>query len=84
MVNVDPFCQWHDCDKPSAKHVIFSKRVFGSVSSKYQIKAGRKRGHCDLCVEHAERILDEYLDVKILELGMCPEHAAEVAHPCVA
>jgi hypothetical protein len=71
-VHVEINCSWSRCSAPATKHVRFGNRTFGvqdilpSTDQNYTVL------HRNLCDEHVESIREQYLDVRVFDIGNCP------------
>ena len=71
-------CQWENCDALPTKHVHFGLRVFDTEDSIHTSDTPYIPHHCDLCAEHAELTVEQYLHSAVFELGECPGFEAHV------
>lgn len=65
-------CSWSRCDAPATKHVRFGNRTFGvhdilpAPDQNYTVL------HRNLCDAHVDSISEQYLDVRVFDVGACP------------
>ena len=71
-VHLDIKCSWNRCETPASKHVRFGNRTFGVQDILPAPDQNYTVLHRNLCDEHLGNIRDQYLDVKVFEVGACP------------
>ncbi|MEO7659081.1 MAG: hypothetical protein ABIV48_05650 [Pyrinomonadaceae bacterium] len=65
-------CKWQKCQKKAEKHVHFGLRVHDAVTNGALNEASYSIHHVDLCSIHVYLVGENYVDVKVFELGVCP------------
>lgn len=65
-------CSWGKCEAPATKHVRFGNRTFGVQDIMPSPDQNYTVIHRNFCDEHVKDVLEQYLDVRVFEIGGCP------------
>ena len=66
-------CQWNKCTDLADKHAVFGRRVFEAGPADSQAPYLTK--HRDLCNRHIDELKTQYIEVAVMEIGTCRDHA---------
>ena len=65
-------CSWSGCTTLATNHVRFGNRTFGVAEILPAPDQNYTVLHRNLCEKHLTEIKQQYLDVRVFDLGECP------------
>ncbi|CAN5469305.1 hypothetical protein BH10ACI2_BH10ACI2_09100 [soil metagenome] len=65
-------CSWSGCATSARNHVRFGNRTFGVAEILPAPDQNYTVIHRNLCDKHLEEVRQQYLDVRVFDIGECP------------